>query len=105
MYGLLERDMQYILQALKKFNEIECAILFGSRATGNYKNGSDVDIAIRGEKVTDNVIFELNDLLNEVYPIPYFFDILHYEEIHNEKLLDHIDKKGIVLYQKRKMVS
>jgi predicted nucleotidyltransferase len=58
MYGLLERDMQYILQALKKFDEIECAVLFGSRATGNYKNGSDVDIAIRGDQAKTGLMNE-----------------------------------------------
>ncbi|WP_368993738.1 nucleotidyltransferase domain-containing protein [Caldifermentibacillus hisashii] len=73
MYGLLEKDMDYILKALKQFDEIDRAILYGSRAMGNYKKGSDVDIAIQGEKITEKTIFELDDLLNEVYPLPYFF--------------------------------
>ena len=72
MYGLLEKDMDYILKALKQFDEIDRAILYGSRAMGNYKKGSDVDIAIQGEKVTEKTIFELDDLLNEVYPLPFF---------------------------------
>ncbi|WP_328169289.1 nucleotidyltransferase domain-containing protein, partial [Caldifermentibacillus hisashii] len=42
MYGLLEKDMDYILKALKQFDEIDRAILYGSRAMGNYKKGSDV---------------------------------------------------------------
>lgn len=87
MYGLLEKDMDYILKALKQFDEIDRAILYGSRAMGNYKKGSDVDIAIQGEKVTEKTIFELDDLLNEVYPLPYFFDIVHFEKLTNQNLM------------------
>jgi uncharacterized protein len=100
MSGLLNRDLQYILSALMNFEEIEGAILFGSRAMGNYKKGSDVDIAICGEKISDSVVSELDDLLNEVYPLPYFFDILHYEKINNQKLLEHINTVGKVIFQK-----
>jgi len=98
MYGLLEKDMDYILKALKQFDEIDRAILYGSRAMGNYKKGSDVDIAIQGEKVTERTIFELVDLLNEVYPLPYFFDIVHFEKLTNQSLIEHIKSHGKVLY-------
>ena len=60
MYGLLDRDIVYIKKALEHFEEIEKAVVFGSRAMGNYKKGSDVDIAIFGERVNNKVIFELN---------------------------------------------
>lgn len=100
MYGLLEQDIQYILKAIQTFEEIESAILFGSRAMGNNKKGSDVDIAIRGKKVTDQIIFQLDDLLNEVYPLPYFFDIVHFEKITNQNLVEHIKTYGKILYQK-----
>ena len=45
MFGLLDRDIKYIIKALEQHDEIEKAIIFGSRAMGNYKKGSDVDIA------------------------------------------------------------
>ena len=51
MFGLLDRDIKYIIKALEQHDEIEKAIIFGSRAMGNYKKGSDVDIAIIGENV------------------------------------------------------
>ena len=98
MYGLLERDIQYIKKALEHFEEIEKAVVFGSRAMGNYKKGSDVDIAIFGERINNRVIFELNDYLNEVYPLPYFFDILNYGSISNENLKKHINDEGKVMY-------
>ncbi|MGL5086334.1 MAG: nucleotidyltransferase domain-containing protein [Clostridium sp.] len=100
MFGLLDRDIEYIKKALKKFEEIEQAVIFGSRAMGNYKKGADIDIAIIGKDVTKKTIFELDDYLNEEYPLPYFFDILKYESISNEKLKKHIDTKGLILYSK-----
>jgi uncharacterized protein len=100
MSGLLDRDIHYILKALNSFEEVERGVLFGSRAMGNYKKGSDVDLAIIGEKVSDRVIYNLDELLNEVYPLPYFFDILHYEKINNEKLKEHINIVGKELYRK-----
>ncbi|WP_257350800.1 nucleotidyltransferase domain-containing protein [Pseudalkalibacillus decolorationis] len=98
MYGLMQTDIEYIKQALSQFTDIKKAIIFGSRAHGNYKKGSDVDLAICGEEISDNTVYNLNDLLNEVYPLPYFFDLLHYEHINNEYLLEHINTEGKVIY-------
>lgn len=101
MFGLLDRDINYILKALKQFEEIDKAIIFGSRAMGNYKKGSDIDMAIVGENVTTKTLFELDDYLNEVYPLPYFFDILRYDGILNENLLKHINTQGKTIYIKK----
>lgn len=100
MFGLIERDIEYIVKAMKQFSEIEKAIIFGSRAMGNYKKGSDVDIAIVGEGINSKTLYKLDDYLNEVYPLPYFFDILQYSSITNENLKNHIDSKGKIIYEK-----
>lgn len=52
MFGLFERDVDLIVKALRNFEEIERALIFGSRVIGNYKKGSDIDIAIIGDKIT-----------------------------------------------------
>ena len=97
MFGLLDRDIKYIIKALEQHDEIEKAIIFGR----NYKKGSDVDIAIIGENVNRSIIYNLEDCLNEVYPLPYFFDIIQYNEITNENLINHIDNEGKLLYTKK----
>lgn len=101
MFGLLDRDIEYIQKAFENFEEIEKAVVFGSRAMGNYKKGSDVDIAIIGENITNKTLFKLDDYLNEVYPLPYFFDIINYQVISNEKLKEHIDNEGKIIYTKK----
>ena len=100
MCGLLNRDIEYIIKALIIFPQIEQAIIFGSRAMGNYKKGSDVDIAIIGKGIDNSVLYKLDDYLNEVYPLPYFFDIIHYEKINNENLIKHINEEGKLIYSR-----
>lgn len=99
MYGLLDRDIKSILEVMEKYNEVKEAIIFGSRAMGNYKKGSDVDIAIKGIEIDRNIIRKISEELNEEYPIPYFFDIIHYESLSNEKLIHHIDNEGKFIYK------
>lgn len=105
MYGLLDKDIDYIIDALNKFPQIEKGIIFGSRAMGNYKKGSDIDLAIIGDKITNNVLYDLHDYLNEIYPLPYFFDILYYDDITNENLKKHIDDFGKIVYERNKQVD
>ncbi|GAE29520.1 nucleotidyltransferase family protein [Alkalihalobacillus hemicellulosilyticus] len=99
MFGLIESDLDYINRAISEFSEIEYAVIFGSRAMGNYKKGSDIDLAIKGKEITSETLYKLSDLLNEEYPLPYFFDVLHYEAITNENIKAHIDKEGKVIYE------
>jgi len=100
-FGLSKRDQGYILEALSKFPEIEKAIIFGSRAMGNNEKGSDVDVAVVGKNVTHTTMVRLRSLFNEELPLPYFFDVVHYEKTNNENLKRHIDQEGKDLLPKR----
>lgn len=97
-HGLLERDLAQIVAAARAFPEIEKLVLFGSRAKGTQKPGSDVDLAIKGHAVTYETALRLAEVLNEETPLPYFFDVLHYETIAEPRLTEHIDRVGIVIY-------
>jgi predicted nucleotidyltransferase len=103
--GLKERDIKYIIESFKALSEIKEAVLFGSRAKENFKKGSDVDIAIKGENITHNTATRLSYLLNEEKPLPYYFDIVHYEKIEEPELTEHIDRVGIVIYEYKKIAS
>ena len=100
MYGLLERDLKFILEAISGYSEIEEVIIFGSRAMGNYKKGSDIDLALKGEKVDQRVVRRLSDELEEEYPLPYFFDIVNYNEIEDKEFKYHIDSVGKIIWKK-----
>lgn len=101
MFGLLDRDILYMNEAIEQFPEIEKVTIYGSRAMGNYRKTSDVDMAIIGKAVSPHTIRRLADLLNEEYPIPYDFDLIDYQTIKNEQLKVHIDELGKTFYQRK----
>ncbi|OHB28752.1 MAG: DNA polymerase III subunit beta [Desulfuromonadaceae bacterium GWC2_58_13] len=99
-FGIAEKTYSTIIDALKQTFEIEEAVLFGSRAMGNFRPGSDIDIAVRGETLSVKTATELSTLLNEKLPLPYLFDIVHYETINNPELKNHIDQFGVVIFSR-----
>jgi len=100
MFGLKQKHIELITAVMQKFTAIEKALIFGSRAMGNYKKGSDVDIAIMGRDIDYNLTLKISFLLNEETPMPYFFDVIHYGSITNSHLIEHIDRVGKVFYDR-----
>jgi len=98
-YGLRNSVLDNITNVFSKCPNIEKVILYGSRAKGNYKNGSDIDLALIGEKLN---IHDLNVVyleLDNLY-LPYSFDISIFEKLENKGLIDHINKIGKIVYEK-----
>lgn len=94
MFGLKDRDIRNIQKALSMFPNITKAIIFGSRAMGNYKNASDIDIAIQLNENNLNTIIKISGILNEEMPIPFFVDVINLDMIKNKSLIEHINKEG-----------
>ncbi len=95
IFGIENHIIQMIRLELSKHNEISDAVIFGSRAKGNYKKGSDIDIAVKGSLVSFDLVARLKTGFNQKTTIPYHVDIVHYEEISNRDLIQHIDRVGI----------
>ena len=93
-FGLPEESLQLIKQTIAQFPEIEQAVIFGSRAIGNYRKGSDVDLAIIGKQINHLTENRLSSILNEELPLPYFFDVVDYTHLTHPKLSEHIKKVG-----------
>ena len=98
-FGFKNGDLETILQILSKFPGIKRAVIFGSRARGNYQSGSDADIAVW--IVDDDSISQLSGILNDEILLPYKFDVLNYDKIDNTELKKQIDQTGIEIYQSR----
>lgn len=99
-YGLSEVQLQQIVDFIKQYPEVEEAVLFGSRAIGTFKEASDVDIALKGEQVTHTLAVKMKFNIEEDTFLPFFFDFIAYPVITNEKLKEHIRKKGVVIYRR-----
>ena len=86
-----------ILSEISDHKEICDVIIFGSRAKGNFKKGSDIDIALKGENISFELVAGLKTKFNQEMPIPHHVDLVHYESISNKDLIAHIDRVGISL--------
>lgn len=100
MFGLLDSNIILIKNVLENHPEVKQAYIFGSRARGNYRNGSDVDIALKGDGILFKNVLTIASFLNEETLMPYQFDVLDYASIQAEQLVDHIDRMGILFYEK-----
>jgi len=96
-FGLKDDDLDFIKKTILKFNTIKKTVIFGSRAKGNYKTGSDIDIAIYGEDVDFSTVSRLHAILEEESPMPYYFDIVDYTHLDKKELKEHIDRVGIII--------
>ena len=97
-FGFKEKDLEDIIGVFNCFAAIKEAIIFGSRAKGNYRHGSDVDIALKGD-IDFKTLTRISYLLNQESLMPYKFDILAYSKITNQDLKEHIDRIGISIYK------
>lgn len=97
--GLTKEDIESIRAVLSKYHQIEKVLIYGSRAMGNYKPASDIDLTLFGNNIDlslqTQIEFELDDLL-----LPYKFDVSVYERISNPEFIDHINRVGKVFYQR-----
>lgn len=80
---------------LAKEYDLETVILFGSRARGDYKRTSDIDLAVKGGNVAG---FSLD--VEERTSTLLFFDIVNLDGAVQEELRESIRKEGIVIYEK-----
>lgn len=96
-FGLSDKTIAVIIEAIGRFPEIEKAAIFGSRALGNHKSGSDIDLALFGKDVGESTIGRLSRWLNEESSLPYMVDVVGVELCENQELRRHILEKGIDL--------
>jgi len=76
--------------------EIEEVVLFGSRAKGNHRPESDIDLAVRGIE-DERVVEALADELDEL-PLPFLFDVKSLDAIRNPALLERVRRVGKRIY-------
>ncbi|MBM7072113.1 nucleotidyltransferase domain-containing protein [Shewanella sp. 202IG2-18] len=93
-FGLTSTQLNAVLMFLNENQNIRSAWIFGSRATGYYRNNSDIDIAISGAELTQNDISKLKESF-ELSTIPFSVDIVIKEQITNQHLLEQIEQQGI----------
>lgn len=97
--GLTKEEIAGIQAVFSKYQQVEKVLIYGSRAKGNFKPASDIDLVLTGNNIDlslqTKIEFDLDDLM-----LPYKFDISIYDKITNPEFLDHINRVGKVIYKR-----
>jgi uncharacterized protein len=96
-YGVGEKILQLILQPCMDSPKVKKVVLYGSRARGDYRQGSDIDLAIDAPQMTEREFAQLWNAIDDL-PIIYSIDIVHLQAINDENFLAAINQEGVVLY-------
>ncbi len=100
LYGIKETELDKLTTLFAQNQRIESVILYGSRAKGNYKPFSDVDITLKGESLTRSDLNQLSLAIDDLL-FPYEFDVSIFHKLKNEKLIEHIERVGIMIYENK----
>lgn len=99
-YGLSDTIIEKICDVLSRHSSVEKAVLYGSRAKGTFKPGSDIDLSLHGATITLNELGDIDSELDDLL-LPYTFDLLIFDTLNHAKLREHIERVGKVFYQRR----
>lgn len=96
-FGLSEYTIDKIHAVFRKYPEVRQVIIYGSRAKGNFREGSDIDITMKGDNLTFSVLSRIQQDIDDLNT-PYLFDISIYEQLDSTGLVEHINRVGKVFY-------
>ncbi len=97
--GLKEMEFEDIVNTLASFENVNRAIVYGSRAKGSYKPFSDIDLTLCGDKLTQTDILRIADRFEDSN-LPYMFDISDFSNLTNPDLIDHIKRCGVTIFER-----
>lgn len=100
-FGLSLIYISRINSVFDQYSNIDEVIIFGSRAKGNFRDNSDIDLAIKGKDINLSTLQQIENKLEDLF-IPNFIDLLIFDKIENPDLIDHINRVGKQFYKKEK---
>ena len=98
-FGLKETIIDKINSVFENYSEIEKVIIYGSRAKGNYRPGSDIDITLIGKNLEYSILSKINISIDDLNT-PYLFDISIFDRLNSSDLEEHINRVGQIFYKK-----
>jgi predicted nucleotidyltransferase len=98
-HGLSDETVSSLRSVFAAFAQVEEVLLYGSRAIGNFRPGSDIDLALKGHDLSLDIMNKIR-LQIENLLLPYIVDLSVYNQIGNRDLIAHINRVGITFYKK-----
>ena len=103
-YGLDNTSINRLQDIFTEFPQVEKVILYGSRAKGNYKPGSDIDLTIDGKGLSLSIVNQISLKIEDLL-LPYTIDLSVLSHIKDQGLIDHIKRIGIDFYKRENQLK
>ncbi len=100
MFGISEEVIHDICGVFKQHPNIQKVLIFGSRAKGNYSEGSDIDLAAFGTNISFNELMDINIQIEDL-GLLYKVDVVDYQKNMGTPIAAHIDRVGLVFYERK----
>ncbi len=97
-HGLPADTVRRICGIFAGFPSVKRAVLYGSRAKGTFKPGSDIDLTLLGDRLTQAELGAIADELDELL-LPYQIDLSIFHLLAHKELREHIERVGKVFYE------
>ena len=98
-HGLTTTTVERLQSVMAHYPEVEKAVLYGSRARGTHRPGSDIDLTLCGGELDHTLLTRIDNEMDDLL-LPYQIDLSLMSSLNHPALLDHICRVGIVLYEK-----
>lgn len=98
-FGLPPETLEKLNSVFAQHNAVNTVLIYGSRAKGNYRTGSDIDLTIKGSDISFAELMQIENQIDDLM-LPYTVDLSQYKQINNAELIAHIDRVGVIFYAK-----
>lgn len=99
-FGLPEQTLFQFQSVFAKYPEVTEVLIYGSRAKGNFREGSDIDLTLKGDKLSAGILRQIEQDLDELNT-PYLLDLSIHQQLTSESLKAHINRVGRTFYKKQ----
>jgi uncharacterized protein len=97
-YGLPDHTVNQICAVLAQYPQVERTVLYGSRAKGNFKPGSDIDLTLFGQDLSQKLCATIAEALDDLL-LPYSIDLSVFADLKHPELEAHIQRVGVVFFE------
>lgn len=97
LFGLPEDVIKKIRAVFAKYNAIKTVTIYGSRAMGTYRQGSDIDLCIEAKTLDLTQLLKIDNELDDLL-LPWKIDLSLKHSIDNPNLMAHIKEKGVLFF-------
>lgn len=99
MFGLPDETRLAMQRVFARYPEIQKVVIYGSRAKGNYRPGSDIDLTLLGEAIDNTILSKVLVDLDDLNT-PYLMDVSIFKQLSSADLIEHIARVGQVFYSR-----